>query len=66
MIQILKKGKVSRYKVTCVACGCEFICDQADTWDSVYFGFRMVNCPCCDLPMAFVEEEARIPNDGTD
>ncbi len=66
MIQVLKEGKMPRYKDTCDVCGCEFICDRVDTWEALITGFLKVNCPCCGMPVTIIEEEARVKNDGTD
>ena len=47
MIQIIKRGSVPKYRVTCSRCGTVFSCESIDLETDIVREWGYIDCPLC-------------------
>lgn len=58
MIQIEKRGRVPKYRITCGNCGTVFTCEKVDLYPSYIDATKTVtDCPLCRMEVEIKPED---------
>lgn len=57
MIQIEKRGRVPKYRITCGNCGTVFTCEKTDIYPSFSVYKNVVECPLCNARIEVLPED---------